>query len=102
MKMNDCQNNLYLEHMNEQSFDWLTWRSGSISEILKIPHRYETIVNNSHIIRQYAIGYCKADNLQCRPKSGYIAIMFNIGDFYNWWTHFTVNEFKRVFPEIKI
>ena len=90
-----------MEHMNEQSFNWLTWRNGSIFELLKIPHRTEILVLNKNIIKKYAIGYCKADNLPCRPKKDHVAVMFNTGDFDNWWTHLTTNEFKKIFFEIK-
>lgn len=91
---------IFLDHFNEQSFNWLTWRNGSIIHILGIPHRSQLLVANSDTIRKYAIGYCKADNIPCRPKAGYIAVMFNTGGVDNWWTHLTTNEFKTIFPEI--
>ena len=92
---------IYIEHFNEQSFDWLTWRSGSIVGVLKIPHRTEMILANKSIIRKYAIGYCNADNIPCRPKKNHIAVMFNTGELYNWWTHLTTKEFKECFPELE-
>jgi len=94
-------NNIYIEHFNEQSFDWLTWRSGSIINNLRIPHRTELIVLNKNIIRKYAIGWCKADNIPCRPKVNHIAVMFNNDNINNWWTHLTIKEFKLCFPELE-
>lgn len=91
----------YIEHYNEQSFDWLSWRNGSLFYNLKISHRFEIIRFNVDIIRKYAIGYCIADNIPCRPKKGYIAVMFNTGNLENWWTHLTIKEFKLCFPELK-
>ena len=91
--------NLNIEHLNEQSFNWLSWRNGSLINTLRIPHRTEIIVLNKEIIRKHAIGYCKADNIPCRPKNGYIAVMFNNGEIENWWTHLTIKEFKLCFPE---
>lgn len=35
------------------------------------------------------------------PKNGYIAVMFNTGEIYNWWTHLTIKEFEICFPELK-
>jgi hypothetical protein len=91
-----------IEHLNEQSFDWLTWRNGSILKVLNIPHNEICIISNKETIRKYAIGYCKADNLPCRPKSRYVAVMFNTGEIDNWWTHLTLKEFNECFPELKI
>lgn len=93
---------IYIEHYNEQSFDWLTWRSGSIIDVLKIPHRTELIIANKGIIRKHAIGYCIADKIPCRPKKDHVAVMFNTGELYNWWTHLSTNEFKTCFPELEI
>jgi hypothetical protein len=89
-----------IDHMHQQSFNWLTWRNGSIVSILGIPHRTEILVMNKHIIRKYAIGYCKADSIPCRPKLNHIAVMFNTGELDNWWTHLTMDEFQIIFPEI--
>ena len=91
----------YIEHFNEQSFDWLSWRRGSLVWTLKIPHRTEIIVHNKSLIRKLAVGWCKADNLPCRPKKGYIAVMFNNNELENWWTHLTIKEFITCFPELK-
>lgn len=92
---------LYIEHYNEQSFDWLTWRNGSILEIFKIPHRTPLIITNRDLIRHHAIGWCNAINIPCRPKTGFIAVMFNTGELQNWWTHLTIKEFETCFPELK-
>ena len=95
-------NELYIEHFNEQSFDWLTWKNGSISYTLKIPQRTGIISINSYIIRKYAIGYCKADNIPCRPKQNQVAVMFCTDGINNWWTHLLLKEFNICFPELKI
>jgi len=92
---------IYIEHLNEQSFDWLTWRSGCILQIFKIPNRTYAITTNVNLIRKHAIGWCNATNIPCRPKQDRIAVMFNTGEIYNWWTHLTVKEFIICFPELK-
>lgn len=85
-----------IPRMNAACFDWLTWRSGSILEVFNIKHRYWSIKENRNVIRKYAIGYCDACRIPCRPKDGYIAVMFET-DFRQWWTHFTAKEFKYCF-----
>lgn len=99
--MLDKNNNLYIEHYNEQSFDFLTWRYGSLMDTLRIPHREYTIYLNKEYIRKYVIGYCKADNVPCRPKKNHVAVMFNNESINNWWTHLTRKEFRICFPELK-
>jgi hypothetical protein len=91
----------YIKRYNEQSFDWLTWKNGSLLEIFHVKHRYESIVLNIDKIRKYAIGYCEADNIPCRPKVGYIVVMFDTQEinYGYWWTHFTKREFLICFPE---
>lgn len=93
-----------MDHFNEQSFDWLSWRNGSILSVLGVKHRYGPICMNKELIRGFAIGYCRADNIPCRPKLGWLAVMFDTKEQnYNfWWTHFTEREFKACFPEVEI
>lgn len=94
-------NDTYVEHLNESNFDWLTWRSGSIFELLSIPHNMKCLVMNKAIIQRYAIGYCRADTIPCRPKNDHIAVMFNT-EGNVWWAHLTRQEFTAIFPEVSI
>ncbi len=96
--------NTFIQQFNEQSFDWLTWRNGSVLSIFKVKHRYGPICKNRETIRRYAIGYCKADNIPCRPKEGWVAVMFdtNQENCNPWWTHLTSREFNACFPGAKI
>ena len=89
-----------LQKLHEQSFDWLSWRSGDLTDLIKLPTREEFIVKNKEIIRTFAIGYLESDNLPCRAKEKYIAVMFEMAGI-QWWTHFTKNEFYICFPELK-
>lgn len=89
-----------IEHWHEQSFTWLKWRRGDLKSLC--------VQNNvCHItlcrarIRKYAIAWCKADHLPCRPKAGEVAVMFRRGDT-TWWTHFWRNEFEICFPEVNL
>ena len=86
-----------IRKLHEQSFDWLTWRNGSTVSVLKIPHRTNLLIANKNIIRKYAIGYCESDNIPCKPKVGQYAVMFNTGEYYDWWTHLRKEEFEIIF-----
>lgn len=94
---------IFVEHLNEQSFDWLTWRNGSLVNNLRIPHRTELVILNKNLIRKHAIGYCLADNLPCRPKKEHVAVMFrHNNNIDQYWTHLSKYEFEQVFPELKL
>jgi hypothetical protein len=53
-------------------------------------------MENKHIIRQYAVGWCCGEELLCRPKCGEIAIMFLKDDVF-FWFHLRKNEFEEIF-----
>lgn len=87
-----------LERMHSTSFDWQTWRSGSIAD-LGIPCRKECIINKGKIIKQYAIGYLESESLYCRPKIDQIAIML-LKDNNQFWFHLRKDEFISIFGDI--
>lgn len=88
-----------MESINPVYFDWSTWRRFD-SSILNIPHNYYTLTSNDgkRMIKKYAIGYCEAEKLICRPKLDHMAIMFE-KDGENCWTHITDKEFSVIFGE---
>lgn len=87
-----------LERLDSSYFDWLTWRAGSITEILNIQQREECLIAAGDVLRKYAIGWCPADQLPCRPKVDCVAVMF-LTDNIMWWTHITNKEFEAIFKE---
>lgn len=87
-----------MERMFPDSFDWLTWRNGSLHE-LGVSYKESEIIKSRSIIRQYAIGYCSGHELICRPKPECVGVMFLYKDKF-FWTHLTNIEFNNVFPEI--
>lgn len=91
--------NYLIPELHGESFDWLSWRNGSLINKFNIRNRYEDIVLNKQLIIKNAIGYCNAESVICRPKKGYIAVMFdtNESNFNTWWTHFTIKEFNECF-----
>lgn len=90
-----------MQYLNGSLFDWLAWRAGNLTECLNLRTRENVIVSNAETIRKYAIGWCHGESIVCRPKTDTIAVMFFTNEI-EWWTHFTVKEFKQVFPEIDI
>jgi hypothetical protein len=88
-----------IERWPSSRFHYDEWCNGSL-HTLGCYHRYWSIAENKHIIKKYAIAWCKAEHLFFKPKLNEIAIMF----FYNglhFWCHITIREFKYSFPEIK-
>lgn len=79
-------------------FSFELWGAGSLTN-LNVFTRTESIKENKHIIRKYAIGYIEGENLWVRPKINTIAVMFIFEDTI-FWTHMTKNEFKICFPNI--
>ena len=89
-----------IEQLHGQSFNWLTWRAGNLTEMLNLRTREDVIVSNKNTIRKYAIGWCPSESLVCRPKINEVGVMFLTKDI-EWWTHFRIKEFLVCFPELK-
>ena len=89
-----------MERLESSLFDWLTWRAGSIEEVLKIPQREECLVDKAEVLRQHAIGWCPAELLLCRPKTDCVAVMFWVKE-RAFWTHLTKQEFNRIWYATK-
>lgn len=87
-----------LTRYNEQSFDWLAWRNGTLLSLLEIKNRTAIIKANRAILRKHAIGWCESDNIPCRPKKGHYAVMFSV-DSQDFWTHLSKEEFKYCFED---
>lgn len=88
-----------LEKMHGTSFDWITWRGEGVIR-LGVVQREAIILANSNIIKKYAIGYCPAEEIICRPKIDCVAVMF-LKDNDMFWTHLTNKEFYIIFNELK-
>lgn len=88
-----------IEKYDSTLFDWQLWRAGSIKDF-NILCRYRTIIEKSYILRKYAVGYCRGENLICRPKINNTAIMFYFKGRH-FWFHLRNNEFNKVFKEQK-
>jgi len=88
-----------LEKMHGTSFDFTTWKTGSLID-LGISSRFEDIVNKKELIKKYAIGYCSGEEVICRPKRKTIAVMF-LKDNNIFWQHLTEEEFNLIFKSME-
>ena len=87
-----------LTRYNEQSFDWLAWRNGTLLSLLQVDNRTAIIKTSRGVLRKYAIGWCESDNIPCRPKHGYYAVMFSVNG-QEFWSHLNKEEFEYCFKE---
>jgi hypothetical protein len=84
-----------LKKIDSTLFDWQTWRAGTLLD-LNCFNRFYSIIENEKVLKKYAIGFCKAEELNCRPKQNCFAVMFEIEN-KRFWTHIREQEFKKVF-----
>jgi len=93
-------NNSSLQKLDSSLFVWQAWRSGSPND-LNLTCRYNSLTSKrgSAILKEYAIGWCYAENLMCRPKLDNRAVMF-FKDNNLFWFHMRNEEFMKVFGEV--
>jgi len=76
-------------------FTWSRWRRGGefLAEKRIVCSRGDLLMPRHRAnIKKYAIGYCHADSLICRPKQLHKAIMLWNGT--HLWFHITDKEFE--------
>jgi hypothetical protein len=84
-----------IPHIDASNFDWLSWRQGN-PHLLFGASRGELATDFAQLLRRYAIGYCDGSVVPCRPKVGFVAVMFQ-KDGDTGWCHLSHDEFERVF-----
>jgi hypothetical protein len=83
--------------MYSDSFDWQRWRLGiKIWIELGVACRKQDIFDKKEILKKYAIGYIKGENLNFKIKENEYGVMFLIDDEF-CWTHFRKEEFEECF-----
>lgn len=82
--------------LNPTQFEWTIWRSGTPLDIFGVPLRTDYLMSIKPKALQYAIGYCDAENLVCRPKVDCKAVMF-YKDGQLCWFHLFNSEFDAIF-----
>jgi hypothetical protein len=89
---------LQLPLLDPTLFNSFTWMAGNPMTTFNIPCIFSELTNpeSKRIFRKYAIGYCNAENLICRPKIDNKAVMF-CKDGENSWFHLTNKEFEEIF-----
>ena len=84
------------------SFCWQQHRAGHhVWHKLGVRARYWDIVDQSDVLREYAIGYIEGERLYCQPKVDEVAVMFLIDDVFGW-THLRREEFDYVFRQHRL
>lgn len=83
--------------MQPELFDWLHWREGSPADLFVIC-REPNLIEMRKVLQKHAVGWCRAENLTCRPKVNHKAVMFFKGE-HHFWFHLTNKEFGAIFDE---
>ena len=86
-----------IPRLHSTSFDWFTWTGGNLT-CLGVQHNFMDIRDKKRLLRLHALGYLEGEQLGCRPKPGYTAILFRRRD-RTFWTHITNDEFRYCFPD---
>lgn len=68
--------------------------------MFNIACRTGDLIAKQDILRQYAIGWCRAERLMCRPKLNNMAVMFAVGEDV-FWFHLKSSEFKIIFVNME-
>jgi hypothetical protein len=81
--------------MPPEFFDWLHWREGSPLDLFVVC-RTDVLLASRRALRKHAVGWCRGENLGCRPKNNHKAVMF-FKDGHHFWFHLTNHEFREIF-----
>lgn len=84
-----------MRELDSTLFNWSTWRSGTLLDLLGIVNRTYHLVQNQHILRKHAVGFAPAERLLCRPKTNCMAVMFFVNGVH-FWTHLRNHEFNTI------
>jgi hypothetical protein len=84
-----------IDYLDPQLFTWSRWRVRSISDLGLIRVRMHFLLDKKITLNRYAVGYCKGENLVCRPKINHTAVMFF--KECHFWFHLRNEEFDAIF-----
>jgi len=84
---------LNLTRIHPSNFTWQLWCGGTLLDLGVLHNREEFILAKKNTLRKYAIGYCKAESLACRPKKDCFAVMFQKNSII-FWTHLSSEEME--------
>ena len=83
-----------MQKLDPGLFDWSTWRAGTLLD-LDCFTRTDSIIKNKGRLKKHAVGYCRSENLLCRPRPNCYAVMFSVNG-NRFWTHLTHKEFEEL------
>lgn len=89
-----------IQSLDSSLFDWLKWRHRSVHEIFDQPFRLKYITSEygKMCFRRYAVGWCRGEELMCRPKEDHVGLMCFMNDEH-FWFHLRNAEFDAIFGE---
>lgn len=83
-----------MKKIDSSLFTWQRWRANEFFHCFGVSVRYSYEVIEH--VRKASVGFCRGENLVCRPKENKYAVMFWDGNKH-WWTHLNYEEFVRIF-----
>lgn len=84
-----------VERLSSTVFTWSRWRRFDLFESLGMPARSTQILAYRSILRKHMVGYCRGEELLCRPKYNHYAVMFKKSNEL-MWCHLTQEEFYSI------
>ena len=86
--------------LDSSLFDWLLWKNGTPLDLIGFRHcKTSDLIRCRHILKEYAVGYCKGDSVPCRAKPNTFAVMYFINNRH-FWFHLSSYEFFRIFGDV--
>jgi len=85
-----------LQKLGFDSFSHHRWLATDILKVFNCYCRKDDLFRKRKLLQKYAIGYCDAECLRCRPKTKNKAVMF-LKDNQFFWFHLRNEEFDLIF-----
>jgi hypothetical protein len=84
-----------IEYIDPQLFTWSRWRARSVIDLGITRCRLPVLIANKDKLLKHAVGYCRGENLVCRPKIDHMAVMYFTD--CHFWFHLRNEEFHVIF-----
>lgn len=82
--------------IGSDGFTWDSWSAGSIHDFGIDHFRFDNCATYKDTVSRGLVGYCFAEELQCRPKTNNVALMYEV-DGVSFWFHVRNDEFYEMF-----
>lgn len=75
-----------LQELNPEIFTYHNWSANWWGDLGLGYEEAMWAKNMLQVVKQYGVGYCDGSRLSFRPRTGYVAIMFE-KDGFEFWCH---------------